>query len=107
MTHTEIISQIKNKDLIIGRVASSTYSIINKDVLLRVSNHLPNVANFDEYNEGVNKIMMIFEEGSVSEKDVESFIENKMEADYSVNFYILTGDNDGDIYFIKHLISRL
>ena len=56
-----------------------SYYMTKDDVVIRVSNHLPNFLNFESYNEECNKIVLICTD--VEEHEMLSFVE-KFEEDY-------------------------
>ena len=82
---------------------ASRYTMID-DVLVRVSNHLPNCANFGAENEDVERIFLIFTECELSEREIENYIEEEM-GRYIVD-YILYDDSYSN-EFILHSIRSL
>ena len=83
--------------------ASSCYFEVG-DKVVRISNHLPNTTNFELFNEGANKIFMIFISNDLTEGQIEKFIENEM-SENEVD-YMLIGEDFNDVDYISSRINR-
>ena len=83
----------------------SNYLMID-DVLVRISNHLPNRCNFQENNNGVENIFLIFCESELTERSVEEYIDVELR-DYKVGYLIINEEFDFTLENIKHFISEL
>ena len=84
--------------------SASCYFTIN-ETLVRVANHLPNVANFSEFNEDAKDIILVFvndDRSQVTDNEVENFIEREM-GDFNVNYFIV--NEEDDLYYAKKMIE--
>jgi cellulose biosynthesis protein BcsQ len=70
----EITEALRQKDML--GYKTSTYQMID-DVLVRVSNHLPQVYNVESNNEGIEKIFFIFAEPDLTQREIESHLEQE------------------------------
>lgn len=76
------------------------------NVLVRISNHLPNTTNFKNLNENNDKIMLIFTDCELTENEIQKFIEKEMTF-CECRYYILENKIDEtDILLINHNINN-
>ena len=77
MTLTNIEKEIITKQIedVLNDVHIKSWYFQKDEYVIRVSDHLPNLFNFEKYNEDVDKIVLIMPEKSVNTGLVERFID--------------------------------
>lgn len=94
MKTTDKITTWVNKNIELGYTAKSQYLEVD-NILVRIGNHLPKVANIEVYNESVEKVLLVFIEGSISESDAMHFCNNEL-SNYESEFIIVDGNELSD-----------
>jgi hypothetical protein len=103
-TINEITKAIRNSDFFFN-TKSSTYTMV-EDVLVRVSDHLPNKYNLISYNEDVQKVFLIFAETELTEREVSNYIDEELRS-FDVDYIIIDGSFDYTLDNIKNFINQL
>ena len=96
-----LLSEISNEH---ANSASSCYFQV-ENLLVRVSDHLPKIVNFEEYNENQKNILLVFTDTDLTEKEIENFIEKEM-SDFFVE-YVIYDENYCNVADIQKKIKRM
>ncbi len=103
MTAVNKITEWISRNIDNGFIGKSNYLEID-NVLVRISNHLPNINNIEAYNEDVEKVLLVFFSNDVSESEITNFIDSEMR-DYDAE-YIIIEENSLSDYDKEVVIKR-
>lgn len=97
-----------NRNVEIGMVGKSNY-LQYEDILVRIANHFPSVANIEAYNEDATRVILVFfendlKEAGISEYKIQDFIEKEMRH-YDAMYVLISEENKLDDYS-KMLINN-
>lgn len=102
----QVVIDFINRNVEFGMVGRSIY-LQHEDILVRIANHLPQVANIEAYNEDATKVILVFFESDLNtpgcygkiltEYKIQDFIESEMR-NFEVEYVIISEENKLDDY---------
>lgn len=87
-----------------GHKASHYYN--DGDVMVRVSNHLPEPTNIRQFNPDAEKLYLIFTETELTERQIDAFVNTSLSS-YTVEWELINEDNTFDASFVHRRINLM
>jgi hypothetical protein len=78
---------IENSILDIATFGTKSVYVELENVVIRIADHLPNVCNFDSFNEGVNNVILVLVENEYSGDIAHKFFNKEDELDSEFSHY--------------------